>query len=58
MAVLGALAAVMAMVREQDAFFVAGPAIDFAWSLARRRDGQAPIATARRRRRWARHLRR
>ena len=35
MAVLGALAAVMAMVREQDAFFVAGPAIDFAWSLLR-----------------------
>src|SRR5262245_13209700 len=33
MAVLGALAAVMAMVREQDAFFAAGPALDFAWSL-------------------------
>jgi hypothetical protein len=33
MAALGALAALMAMVREQDAFFIAGPAIDFAWSL-------------------------
>ena len=29
MALLGALAALMAMVREQDAFFVVGPAIDF-----------------------------
>ena len=35
MALLGAVAAVMAMVREQDAFFIAGPAIDFAWSLLR-----------------------
>jgi hypothetical protein len=34
MIVLGALAALMAMVREQDAFFVAGPAVDFAWSLS------------------------
>jgi hypothetical protein len=29
---LGAAAALMVMVREQDAFFVVGPAIDFAWS--------------------------
>lgn len=28
---LGGLAALMAMVREQDAFFVAGPAIDLGW---------------------------
>jgi hypothetical protein len=28
---LGAAGALMAMVREQDAFFVAGPALDFAW---------------------------
>ncbi|HET6315447.1 MAG TPA: hypothetical protein VFG86_03235, partial [Chloroflexota bacterium] len=33
MALLGVLAALMAMVREQDAFFVAGPMVDFAWSL-------------------------
>lgn len=30
---LGALAALMTMVREQDAFFVVGPAVDFAWML-------------------------
>ena len=30
---LGALAALMTMVREQDAFFVVGPAVDFAWSV-------------------------
>jgi hypothetical protein len=37
-AVLGALAALMAMVREQDAFFVAGPALDLAawWLRAER----------------------
>ena len=35
MVVLGILAAVMAMVREQDAFFAAGPAIDLGWSLLR-----------------------
>jgi hypothetical protein len=29
---LGALAALMAMVREQDLFLAAGPAVDFAWS--------------------------
>lgn len=32
-ALLGALAAIMAMVREQDAFFAAGPALDLAWTL-------------------------
>ena len=31
---LGASAALMGMVREQDVFFVVGPAIDFVWSLA------------------------
>jgi len=34
-AALGALAALMAMVREQDLFFASGPAVDFAWSLWR-----------------------
>jgi hypothetical protein len=38
LALLGALAALMAMVREQDAFFVAAPAIDFIWMLVRRHD--------------------
>ena len=38
MALLGALAAVVAMVREQDAFFVAAPAVDFVWTLLGRRD--------------------
>ena len=39
---LGASAALMGMVREQDVFFVVGPAIDFMWSLVeatRRADG-------------------
>jgi hypothetical protein len=31
---LGAAGALMAMVREQDLFFVAGPALDFVWSAA------------------------
>ena len=31
---LGAAGALMAMVREQDAFFAAGPALDFLWLLA------------------------
>jgi hypothetical protein len=30
---LGAAGALMAMTREQDAFFIAGPALDFVWSL-------------------------
>jgi hypothetical protein len=34
-ALLGALAALMTMVREQDAFFAIGPAVDFAWTLVR-----------------------
>ncbi len=33
---LGVLGALMAMVREQDAFFVAGPAVDFLWTLVQR----------------------
>ncbi len=33
---LGVLSALMTMVREQDVFFVAGPALDFLWTLARR----------------------
>ena len=37
---LGAAAALMAMVREQDAFFAAGPAMDFLHALATRRDGR------------------
>ena len=37
MAVLGALAGLMAMVREQDAFIVIGPAIDLAWAALRDR---------------------
>ncbi len=35
LALLGALAALMAMVREQDAFFALGPALDFAGYLLR-----------------------
>jgi len=42
LAVLGALAALMSMVREQDFFFVAGPALDFAWTLATG-PGPAPV---------------
>jgi hypothetical protein len=34
-ALLGGSAALMAMVREQDAFFVAGPMVDMAWTFAR-----------------------
>jgi hypothetical protein len=37
MIVLGALAGLMAMVREQDAFIVIGPAVDLAWSVLRDR---------------------
>jgi hypothetical protein len=32
LAALGAAGALMAMVREQDLFFIAGPAVDFLWS--------------------------
>jgi hypothetical protein len=45
-AALAASAALMTMVREQDAFFVAGPAIDFLLAL-RRPGGQAPGADRR-----------
>jgi hypothetical protein len=34
MAALGALAALMTMVREQDAFYAVGPAVDFMWDFA------------------------
>jgi hypothetical protein len=33
-AALGGLAALMTMVREQDAFYAIGPAVDFLWSLS------------------------
>jgi hypothetical protein len=39
-AALGAAAALMAMVREQDIFFAAGPALDFVWSRVR---GDGPV---------------
>jgi hypothetical protein len=39
-AVLGVFAAVMAMVREQDAFFAVGPALDFIWTAIAARDGR------------------
>ena len=48
---LGASAALMTMVREQDVFFVVGPAIDFVWSLVeatRRGDGARVRALLRR----------
>jgi hypothetical protein len=46
-ALLGASAALMTMVREQDAFFIAGPVLDMAWSIARAsRDRVLPIVTA------------
>ena len=42
LAVLGALAALMTMVREQEAFVAIGPAVDFVWSLVEdRRAGRA-----------------
>lgn len=46
LAALGAAAGLMAMVREQDAFFAAGAALDFLIAQATRRDGRAM-------RRWA-----
>jgi hypothetical protein len=46
-ALLGGSAALMAMVREQDAFFVAGPIVDMAWTLARaNRERVAPMLLA------------
>jgi hypothetical protein len=55
MAVLGALAAVMAMVREQDAFFIAGPRSTSPGRCSAPAAG--PIAPARRRSRGRRNLR-
>jgi hypothetical protein len=46
-ALLGGSAALMAMVREQDAFFVVGPIVDMAWTLARaNRERVAPMLLA------------
>ena len=42
LALLGAAAALMTMVREQDAFFAVGPAIDFAQTQLTRRDAGRP----------------
>ena len=44
---LGALAALMTMVREQDLFFAVGPALDFAVTLVRRRPSSAAGKPAR-----------
>jgi hypothetical protein len=41
MMALGIAAALMAMVREQDAFFVVGPAVDFVHAVITRRDGRS-----------------
>ena len=38
---LGCATGLMAMVREQDAFFAVGPAVDFVYTLVTRRDGKA-----------------
>ena len=48
-ALLGVSAALMAMVREQDIFFVAGPAIDFVWKAlapTKPRAGRRPAPLA------------
>ncbi len=45
-ALLGASAALMTMVREQDAFFVAGPIFDIAWTLTRTSRDRVRILTA------------
>ncbi len=49
-ATLGALAALMAMVREQDVFIALGPAVDWAWTTVRgsrlRAAGYGPAAIA------------
>jgi hypothetical protein len=48
MVALGALAALMTMVREQDVFFVGGVALDLAWTVvARMRSSTAPPAIRR-----------
>ncbi len=41
---LGALGALMTMVREQDAFFAFGPAVDFLWTLTRRHACRVPFS--------------
>jgi hypothetical protein len=43
---LGAAAALMTMVREQDAFFACGAALDFAWSIAAARGARPRLAGA------------
>ena len=47
LALLGALGALMTMVREQDAFFMAGPAVDFAWAVIADAGGTLRPARAR-----------
>lgn len=47
MATLGALAALIGMVREQDLFFAVGPAVDFAWTFARPSSHEARATRAR-----------
>ena len=46
-ALLGAVGGLMAMVRDQDLFFVAGPALDYLGSLRRARSRQAAPASRR-----------
>ncbi|HTK28847.1 MAG TPA: hypothetical protein VL309_04820 [Vicinamibacterales bacterium] len=43
LAALGALAALMTMVREQDVFFVAGVAVDYAWTMAAGETARVPV---------------
>jgi hypothetical protein len=43
LAALGAAGALMAMTREQDVFFIAGPALDFLWRQARGGRSSPPI---------------
>jgi hypothetical protein len=45
---LGVLGALMAMVREQDLFFAAGPALDFLWTLTRGASSGEPAPGRRR----------
>jgi len=44
--VLGAVAALVAMVREQDIVLLSGPAVDFAWSILRRELRARPAVRA------------
>ncbi len=43
---LGAAAALMTMVREQDAFVAVGPALDWGWTVVRRWRARTPTVTA------------